>query len=118
MAKDKPALIIMGYNIYMSATPEEVQEAKQGTVYKELAQKTDVDSQNHLVGLEAVKACARPKPPLIWLDSYYDYVSDDKERIKDLMRGSKDFKGCDLITDFNCVAGIEADLVILLGKDT
>ena len=32
------------------------------------------------------------------------------------MRGSKDFIGCDLITDFRCVAGIEADLVIYLGS--
>ena len=116
MAKDKAALIIMTCTD-MSATPEEVQEAKQGTAYEKLAQKTDDYSENLLVGLEAVKACARPKPPLIWLNSDYDYVSDDKERIKDLMRGSKDFIGCDLITDLRCVAGIEADLVILFGKD-
>ena len=115
MAKDKPALIIMHYD--MSATPEEVQEAKQGTAYEKLTQKTDKNSQNILVCLEAVKACARPKPPLIWLSSIYNYVCDDKERIKDLMRGSKDFNGCDLITDYQCVAGIEVDLVILLGKD-
>ena len=60
----------------------------------------------------------RSKPPLIWLDSNYNYINDDKEKIKDLMRGSKDFSGCDLITDYQCLAGIEADLVILLGKDT
>ena len=69
-----------------------------------------------LVGIEAVKACDRPKPPLIWLDFMYDYVSDDKENIKAWMRGSKDFIGCDVITDPSSVAGIEADLVIYLGK--
>ena len=71
-----------------------------------------------MVGIEAVKACDRPKPPLIWLDSDYDYVSDDKENIKAMMRGSKDFIGCDLITDPYCVAGFEADLVIYLGSDS
>ena len=57
-----------------------------------------------------------PQPPLIWLDSRFDYVSDDKENIKAMMRGSKDFIGCDLITTPRCVAGIEADLVIFLGS--
>jgi hypothetical protein len=32
-------------------------------------------------------------------------VSDDKENIKAMMKGSKDFIGCDLITDPLCVAG-------------
>ena len=81
-----------------------------------MAQDTDESSQNLLVGIEAVKACDRPKPPLIWLPSDYVYVSDDKENIKAWMRGSKDFIGCDVITDLACVAGIEADLVIYLGK--
>ena len=71
-----------------------------------------------MVGIEAVKACDRPKPPLIWLNSNYDYVSDDKETIKAIMRGNKDFISCDLITDPLSVAGIEADLVIFLGSAT
>ena len=116
VAKDKSAFIIIGY-YDMSATAEEIEEAKQSTTANEkLAQKTDGYSQNLLVGIEAVKACDRPKPPLIWLNSRYDYVSDDKENIKAWMRGSKDFIGCDVITTPECVAGIEADLVIYLGK--
>ena len=119
VAKDKSAFIIIDYSFGMSPTAEEIQEAKQSTTAnEELAQKTDKYSQNLLVGIEAVKACDRPKPPLIWLrDSRFDYVSDDKENIKAMMRGSKDFIGCDLITDPFCVAGIEADLVIFLGPD-
>ena len=69
-----------------------------------------------MVGIEAVKACDRPKPPLIWLGSEFDYVSDDKENIKAMMRGSKDFIGCDLITSPYTVAGIEADVVIFVGS--
>ena len=116
VAKDKSAFIIIQY-LDMSATAKEIEEAKQSTTAnEELAQKTDEYSQNLLVGIEAVKACDRPKPPLIWLESFYDYVSDDKENIKAWMRGSKDFIGCDLITDPACVAGIEADVVIYLGK--
>merc|ERR1719203_582193 len=102
----------------MSPQAEEIKEAKQSTTAnEELAQDTDEYSQNLLVGIEAVKACDRPKPPLIWLQSTYDYISDDKENIKAWMRGSKDFIGCDVITTPECVAGIEADLVIYLGSD-
>ena len=116
VAKDKSALVIMKY-FYMRPTPEEIQDAKHSSTNEQLAQKTDEGSQNLLVGIEAVKACDRPKPPLIWLaDSEFDYVSDDKENIKAMMRGSKDFIGCDLITTPECVAGIEADLVIHLGS--
>ena len=116
VAKDKSALVIINY-VWMSPTPEEIQDAKHSSTNEQLAQKTDESSQNLLVGIEAVKACDRPKPPLFWLSSRFDYVSDDKENIKAMMRGSKDFIGCDLITDYRCVAGIEADLVIFLGSD-
>ena len=115
VAKDKSALVICDY-IEMSPTHEEIQDAKHSSTNEELAQMTDYESQNLLVGIEAVKACDRPKPPLIWLHSIYEYVSDDKENIKAWMRGSKDFIGCDVITTSECVAGIEADLVIYLGK--
>ena len=116
VAKDKSAFIIIDY-YHMSPSAKEIQEAKQSTTAnEELAQDTNKSSQNLLVGIEAVKACDRPKPPLIWLNSNYDYVSDDKENIKAWMRGSKDFIGCDVITTPWCVAGIEADLVIYLGK--
>ena len=117
VAKDKSALVIINYTT-MSPKPEEIQDAKHSSTNEQLAQKTDGLSQNLLVGIEAVKACDRPKPPLIWLGSVFDYVSDDKEKIKAMMRGSKDFIGCDLITDPFCVAGIEADLVIFLGSDS
>ena len=117
VAKDKSALVIINYKIGgMSPTHQEIQDAKHSSTNEQLAQKTDEGSQNLLVGIEAVKACDRPKPPLIWLNSRFDYVSDDKENIKAMMRGSKDFIGCDLITTPECVAGIEADLVIHLGS--
>ena len=115
VAKDKSAVIVIDSD-NMSPTYDEVQEAKQNTAYSQLSQKTDFRSQNLLVGIEAVISCDRPKPPLIWLNSLYVYLSDDKENIKAWMRGSKDFIGCDVITDPWCVAGIEADLVIYLGK--
>ena len=77
---------------------------------EQLAQKTDESSQNLLVGIEAVKACDRPKPPLFWLNSRFDYVSDDKENIKAMMRAAaKTSLAVMLITDPFCAAGIEAD---------
>ena len=115
-AKNRRALIIIDY-AYMKPTSEEIQESKQSTAYEKLCQKTDEYSQRILVVLEAIKAYDRPKPPLIWLDSDYEDISDDKESVKAWMRGSKDFIGCDLITDQYCVAGIEADWVIYLGPD-
>ena len=117
VSTDKPALVIISYE-WMDPTPEEIQVAKQTTSYDQLSQKTDSWSINYLVGIEAVKACDRPKPPLIWLRSNIDSydVSDDKEKIKAWMKGSKEFIGCDLITDPQCIAGIEADVVIYLGS--
>ena len=83
-----------------------------------MAEKTDEYSQNLLVGIEAVKACNRP-PPLLWFESDYAFVSDDKEDIKEWMRGrNKTFTARDLITDYYCVAGYEADFVIYLGSSS
>jgi len=87
-------------------------------LHQRLAEKNDKDSQNILFALEAVKACQRPRgPPLLWFSSKYEYVSDSKEDIKEWMKGrNRNFTGRDLITDYNCVAGYEADLVICLGS--
>ena len=77
----------------------------------------DRTSQNLLVGIEAVKACQRPHPPLLWFNSDYSYVSDTKENIKEWMKGrNKNFINRDLITDGLCVAGYEANIVIYLGS--
>ena len=107
VAKDKSALIIFD-NDPMSPTPSEVEKAEHSS--------SDEESDRLLLVIEAVKACDRPKPPLIWLDSDHDDINDDKEDIKAMMRGSKDFIGCDLITNPYNVAGIEADLVIFVGS--
>ena len=114
VGKDKPVLIIL--NSYsMEPTLEEIQEAKRTTLHQRLAEKSDEISQNILVGIEAVKACQRPHPPLLWFRSDYAYVSDTKEDIKEGMKGrNRNFTGRDLITDPECVAGYEADLVIYL----
>ena len=103
----------------MKPTAEEIQAAKATTTHQQLAEKTDDKSQNILVGIEAVKACQRPHgPPLLWFESRYAFVSDDKASIKEWMAGkNKNICGKDLITDDNCVPGYEADLVIYLGPD-
>ena len=108
VAKDKSALIIFDYEGVMSPTPSEVEKAEHSS--------TNEESQSLLLGIEAVKACDRPKPPLIWLDYNHDDINNDKEDIKAMMRGSKDFIGCDLITSPYTVAGIEADVVIFVGS--
>ena len=115
---DKPALIILEY-VGMEPTTEEIQAAKATTSHQELAEKTDRDSQNILVGIEAVKACQRPHgPPLLWFESDFEYVSDGKDSIKEFMRGkNKKMSAKDLITDTYCVPGYEADFIIYLGSD-
>ena len=64
-----------------------------------------------------MKACQRPYgPPLLGFRSEYAFVSDDKASIKEWMAGkNKNICGKDLITDFTCVPGCEADFVIYLG---
>ena len=115
MGKDRPALIILNY-WDMDPTPEEFIEARKTTSLTDLAEKNGLESQNLLVGIEAVKACNRP-PPLVWFDSEYASVSDDKEDIKEWMRGrNKTFTARDLITDTWFVVGYEADFVIYLGS--
>ena len=104
----------------MKPTPEEIKDAKKTTSHQDLAEKTDEHSQNYLVAIEAVKACQRPYgPPLIWFNSYYEYLSDAKDSVKEWMKGrNKNFCGKDLVTDHYCVAGYEADFVIFLGSDS
>ena len=107
MAKDKSALIIFDYDNVMHQHLQNVRKPSTAQ---------PMNKRLMMLGIEAVKDCDRPKPPLIWLHSDYDYVNDDKEDIKAMMRGSKDFIGCDLITSPYTVAGIEADLVIFVGS--
>jgi hypothetical protein len=116
VGKDKLALVIL--NSYgMEPTAEEIQAAKATTTHQQLAEKTGEESQNILVGIEAVKACQRPHgPPLLWFRSDFAFVSDDKASIKEWMAGkNKNICGKDLITDYLCVPGYEADFVIFLG---
>ena len=115
---DKLALVILN-SLYMEATAEEIQAAKATTTHQQLAEKTDEFSQNILVGIEAVKACQRPHgPPLLWFNSNYAFVSDDKASIKEWMAGkNKNICRKDLITDYASVPGYEADFVIYLGPD-
>jgi len=114
VGKDKLALVIL-YSYGMKPTAEEIQAAKATTTHQQLAEMTE--SQNILVGIEAVKACQRPHgPPLLWFESNYAFVSDDKASIKEWMAGkNKNICGKDLITDHICVPGYEADFVIYLG---
>merc|ERR1719509_136163 len=116
VGKDKLALVILD-SLDMKPTAEEIQAAKATTTHQRLAEMTE--SQNILVGIEAVKACQRPHgPPLLWFQSDYDFVSDDKASIKEWMAGkNKIICGKDLITDDNCVPGYEADFVIYLGPN-
>ena len=117
VGQDKLALIILHY-VYMKPTPEEIREAKATTTHQELAEKTDVHSQKLLVAIEAVKSCQRPHgSPLLWFNSKYASVSDDKASIMEWMAGkNKNICGKDLLTDTVCVPGYEADFVIYLGS--
>jgi hypothetical protein len=118
VGKDKLAVVILNY-MYMKPTAEEIQAAKATTTHQQLAEKTDKESQNILVAIEAVKACQRPHcPPLLWFISDYAFVSDDKASIKEWMAGkNKNICGKDLITDHTCVPGYEADFVVYLGPN-
>ena len=117
VGKDKPAFFILNF-FSMEPTTEEIQAAKATTTHQQLAEKTGDRSQKLLVGIEAVKACQRPHgPPLLWFESEYAFVSDDKASIKEWMAGkNKNICGKDLITDHWCVPGYEADFVIYLGS--
>jgi hypothetical protein len=116
VGKDKRALIILDFEI--KPTPGEIQAAKLTTSHQELAEKTDKESQNLLVAIEAVKACQRPHgPPLLWFYNEYENISDAKESIKEWMKGkNRDISGRDLITDERCVSGYEADFVIFISS--
>ena len=89
--KDTPAVIILDWSD-MKPTSKEIQEAKlstlyQNTVYQKLAEKTDKQSENYLVAIEAVKACQRfNKPPLQWFSSRYANISNTEEEIKEWMK--------------------------------
>merc|ERR1719350_2708291 len=100
----------------MKPTTEEIQAAKATTSHQELAE-GDEYAQNCMVGIEAVNACQRPHgPPLLWFYSHYANVSDAKASIKEWIKGkNRNFSGKDLLTDFACIAGYEADFVIHLG---
>ena len=117
VGNDMPALIIVKYD-HMQPTPEEIQSANSTTTYQELAEKTDRESQNLLVAIEAVKACQRPHgPPLLWFRSENTSISHGKDSIKERMKGkNKTFSGRDIITDNRCVAGYESDFVIYVGS--
>merc|ERR1740129_963100 len=117
VGKDKLAMVILS-SYGMKPTAEEIQAAKATTTHQQLAEKTDEISQRYLVGIEAVKACQRPHgPPLLWFNSTYAFVSDDKASIKEWMAGkNKNICGKDLITDYTCVPGYEADFVIYIGS--
>ena len=84
--KNTAAVIILDWSD-MKPTSKEIQEAKQSTLYKKLAEKTDKQSQNYLVAIEAVKACQRfNKPPLQWFSSRYANISNTEEEIKEWMK--------------------------------
>ena len=84
--KDIPAVIILDWSD-MKPTSKEIQEAKLTTLHKKLAEKTDKQSQNYLVAIEAVKACQRfTKPPLQWFSSRYAKISNTEEEIKEWMK--------------------------------
>ena len=118
VGKDKLALVILN-SLSMKPTAEEIQEAKATTTHQQLAEMTDLRSQRYLVAIEAVNACQRPHgPPLLWFDSAYAFISDDKTSIKEWMAGkNKNICGKDLIMDVACVPGYEADFVIYLGAN-
>ena len=102
----------------MRSTEKEILEARKAAIYDDLTKNPLGYSQNLLVGIQAVKSCKRHKqPPLLWFNSNYTYLSDDKKDIKEWIRGkNKDFTDRDLITDRECVAGFEADFVIFVGS--
>ena len=114
---DGHILIVLDY-VSMQPTPEEIQAARATTTHQELAEKTDTQSENYFVAIEAVKACQRPHgPPLLWFESGKAYCSDTKDDIKMWMRGrNRNITTRDLLTDDACVLGYEADIVILLGS--
>ena len=108
MGKDKSVLIILDYSDKkgMKPTTEEIQEAKKTSPHKNLIDDSDSWSQKILLGTEAVRACQRLNPPLLWFNSQFNHVNDSKEDVKEWIKGrNKDFCSRDLITDLLYVAG-------------
>ena len=102
----------------MKPTSDEIKSAKETTEHQNLAKRKDKQTQNYLVAIEALRNCKRPHhPPLQWFSARYANISDSENDIKEWMRGrNKRFCQRDLITDSECVAGYEADFIILLGS--
>ena len=120
VGKHKPVLIIIASTNMLLTTSENTSTLDVTKNVRELFYEnmTKSQRQNRLIGIEAVKACQRPSgPPLLWFNSQYAHLSDTKEDIKEWMRGkNKKIAGRDLVTDGECVAGYEADIVIYLGQ--
>ena len=114
VGREKSVLIILDYD-FMKPTFEEINEAKENAMNQRLAEDSNKNSQRLLVALEALRACPRPHHPLLWLSSDYDYISDTKETIKKWMK-FRNSTCRDLFTDYYCVAGYEADIVIYIGS--
>ena len=98
----------------MKPSSKEIQDAKTNTPHQKLTKTKDKQTQNYLVAIEALKDCKRPHhPPLQWFSSRYASISNSEDDIKEWMKGRNKR---DLIIDSECVAGYEADFIILLGS--
>ena len=117
VGKGRSALIILDY-LGMKPSMKEIKEAKKTASNVELVENSNLFNENFLVGIEAVKACQRSSLlPLLWFNSKFSHISDDKETVKEWMKGQgNNFIVRDLITDDRCVAGYEANFVIYLGS--
>ena len=129
-----PALIILNV-LDMEPTFREIENSKNFPYFGKLVQAKSLilsrgtktlstKKARILVGIEAVmEACevhGRPQP-LLWFDKHYNediFVSESQaERaIKNNMFEEDNNYKEDIVTDNDCVAGYEANIVILLGE--
>ena len=129
-----PALIILNV-LDMEPTFREIENSKNFPYFGKLVQAKSLilsrgtktlstKKERLLVGIEAVmEACevhGRPQP-LLWFDKHYNediFVSESQaERaIKNNMFEEDNNYKEDIVTDNDCVAGYEANIVILLGE--
>ena len=61
---------------------------------------------------------ANRKTPLLWFDERFDRYSDKSEFIIQWMKGKGKYSDTDLITTIECMAGIEANVIIGIGEET
>ena len=72
----------------MNPSLKEIKAAKKTTTNADLLENSNLFNENFLVGIEGVKNSKSPSnPPILWFNTKFSKISDDKETVKKWMKG-------------------------------